>query len=72
MDFVMASSILGVVRDGAQMLLLGGSESLSLAIWGSGLLAMGALARRHHFRVAGGKVPVNYLAKHGSLTESRV
>ena len=34
MDFVMASSILGIVRDSAQMLLLGGSESLSLALWG--------------------------------------
>ena len=42
MDFVNGSSILGVLRDSAEVLLLGGSESLSLVLWGSALLAVGA------------------------------
>lgn len=58
MDFVTATTIFNAVRDSAEMLLSGATEPLSLAVWGFGLLAVGAAfrsliapARAHRFDV---------------------
>ncbi len=76
MDLVMVSSVLGALRDSAEMLLLGGSESLSLALWGSGLLAIaawvkGSLAATHRFHVRERQAHLSYISEHRSLKESR-
>ena len=75
MGSVMASSIFGALRDSAEMLLLGGPESLSLALWGCGLLVLAAWVRASHERHRLGakerQAKLNYLSEHRSLTESR-
>ncbi len=45
MDFVMAATFLGSVRESLQILLSGATEPLSLAVWGCGLLAAAAAVR---------------------------
>ena len=76
MDFVMTSSILGAVRDSVAVLLLGGSESLSLCLWGCGLLVIGtwvkaSLALTHRCHDKETQAHLNYIPEHRSLTESR-
>ena len=76
MDFLIASSILGVLRDSAEVLLLGNSESLSLVLWGSVLLAVGAsvkalLAPKRRFNVRQPQAHVNYVSEHRSLTQGQ-
>jgi hypothetical protein len=76
MDLVMASAILGALRDGAELLFAGASESVSLVLWGSGLLALGAgvkwlLAPTHRLHASKSQGEVAFVSEHGSLTESR-
>ncbi len=76
MDFVMVSSIVGVLRNSLDVLFLGGSESLTLAIWGSVLFVMAAgvralLAPTSRLQLRQGKADLNYIAEHSSLTEGR-
>jgi hypothetical protein len=79
MDAAMVSSVLTSVRESAQVLLSGSPESLALAFWGCGLLAVGAgvrsliaanprlsAARGHHAPRG-----VGYGSDERSLTESR-
>ena len=76
MDLVMASAIWGAFRDSAMVLFSGPSESLSLVLWGSGLLALGAglkwlLAPTRRVPATKSREQVAYVAEHGSLTGSR-
>jgi hypothetical protein len=76
MSFVMASSILGALRDSAEVLFLVGSEPLWLVLWGSGLLVTGAairslLAPNRRFHINEGEAHLNRIAEHRSLSESR-
>ncbi len=76
MSFVMGSSILGALWDSAEILLLGGSEPLSLVLWGSAFFATAAamkalLAPTRRFHMTESKAQLNCVAEHRSLTESR-
>lgn len=78
MDAAMVSSVLNSVRESAQMLFSGSPESLALAFWGCGLLAVGAGVRSliaANPRLANPQVHVQAGVAYGSdersLTESR-
>ena len=72
----MVTSVLTTVRDSASVLFSGSPESLALAFWGCGLLAVGAGARtliaaHPRLAVARRQAHVGYRDDDRSLTESR-
>jgi hypothetical protein len=78
MNAAMVSSVLTSVSESAQVLFSGSPESLALAFWGCGLLAVGAGVRSliaANPRLAGGRGRVQGGVGYGSddsaLTESR-
>lgn len=76
MNAAMVSSVLTSVRDSAQVLFSGSPESLALAFWGCGLLAVGAgvrslIATKTGHQVRHVQPGVAYTSDDRSLTESR-
>ena len=74
MDLLIASPILSSLLESAELLLSGAPESISLALWGFSLLAVGAgvrslMAPAH--RLSASPARVQYGSERRSLTESR-
>jgi hypothetical protein len=76
MNAAMVSSVLTSVRESVQVLFSGSPESLALAFWGCGLLAVGAgvrslIAANPRHPAHGVQAGVAYTADDRALTESR-